>query len=71
MARKELDELEEREPGEKIAHITRHHTMLLETIIRNKELSSLEKTKKLCHSSGNFLQCLENLLKIRELKDGH
>ena len=71
MARSDITERERECPHEKIADVTRHHTTLLEAIVRNKKLTPLEKVRKLLHASNNFSQCFDTLVKTHGLKDGN
>ena len=71
MGRIDFDNLEHNCPHEKIADVTRHHTTLLEAIVRNKKLTPLEKVRKLLHASNNFSQCFDTLVKMHGLKNGN
>jgi hypothetical protein len=68
MTTADLDEMEQRQPDQKLSDITLSHTMRLEVINRSKA-SELEKAKLLRHASLGFAEALRQLAEKHGVKD--
>ena len=65
---KDLHELMATDQREKLNHITRNHLLEIEGILRKGKKDPLkETTKKICHRTRNFCNCLETLIYVQEV----